>query len=257
MTKEKKEKKFNQPEYYGYKIDDSMSGREIMEAKRKAFYKHWPHYKKWAVDFKYRWWKKEDKPKVPDFSGTGSLFKWPAIHHTGRLTVGDTVIAVNPEDRMKLISNTWRNCFFMQWLVMQEELGKEKAAEMIGYMWLAMVPAMEGLTDRYIPGTPRDCVMLSKQFQIDCFYECIDIDVVEERPEKFVVRVLCAYWADWMHRWKQKGIDIRYGLCDLGCAQWEEEFAYKINPDIIATRTKWPVEGDPYCEKVFELKPKK
>jgi threonyl-tRNA synthetase len=28
--------------------------------------------------------------------------------------------------------------------------------------------------------------MLSKQFQIDCFYECIDFDVVEERPEKFV-----------------------------------------------------------------------
>ena len=142
----------------------------------------------------------------------------------------------------------------MQWLVMQEELGAEKAAQCVGYMWLAMVAAMEGLNERYWPDQERDCVMLSKQMQVDMQYEMLDMDVVEESPNRLVHRLLCNYWADWEHRWKSKGIDIRNGLCDMGCKAWGEEWALKINPKMSCKRTRWLVEGDPYCEYVFEIK---
>ena len=55
-------------------------------------------------------------------------------------------------------------------------------------------------------------------------------------------------------RWEEKEIDIRYGLCDLDCDLWRKEWAYKINPKMTCTRTAWMVEGDPYCELVYEIK---
>jgi hypothetical protein len=226
-----------------------MTGKEIMEKKREQYRKDWKEYDKWA-EFRYRWWKKEDIPKIPDFSGTGKPFKWPTVNPTGKMTVP----MMDKDDRLKIVNNTWRNCFFMQWHVMQEELGAKVAAEMIGYMWMAMVAAMEGLNDRYLPGQARDCVMVSKQYQIDCFYEMHDFNVVEETPEKFRIETLCTYWADWKGRWNAKGIDIRHGLCDMGCQMWCEEWAYKMNPNIVTTRTKWLVAGDPCCEYTFELK---
>ena len=226
-----------------------MTGKEIMEKKRKQYRKDWKEYDKWAA-FRYRWWKKEDKPIIPDFSGTGTPFKWPTVNPTGKMTVP----MMDKDDRVKIVNNTWRNCFFMQWHVMQEELGAKKAAEMVGYMWMAMVAAMEGLNERYLQGQARDCVMVSKQYQIDCFYEMHDVNTVEESPNKVVIQALCTYWADWKQRWSAKGIDIRYGLCDMGCEAWCREWAYKINPNISTTRTKWMVERDPFCEYTFEMK---
>jgi hypothetical protein len=226
-----------------------MGAKEKMEKKREAYRKKWLNYDKWAK-FKYRWWTKEDRLHVPDFSGTDKEFKWPAVKISGKLTVP----YMDPDDRLKIVNNTWRNCFFMQWHILQEEIGAEKAAEMIGYMWMAMVAAMEGLNERYLQDQARDCVMISKQFQIDCFYEMHDVNVIEETPERAVIQALCTYYGDWKQRWKAKGIDIRNGLCDLGCEQWCEEWAYKINPDMTSTRTKWMVAGDPCCEYTFEIK---
>ncbi len=216
--------------------------------KREAYRKQYPNYDKWA-DFQYRWWKKENKPQIPDFSGTGKPYKWPVLEPTGRMTID----LMDPNDRCKIINNTWRNCFFMQWHVMQEEFGADKAAQAVGYMWLAMVNAMEGLNDRYLQGQARDCVMMGKQMQIDMQYEMLDMDAVEVTPNRFVHRLLCNYWADWKHRWEDKGIDIRKGLCDMGCKAWGEEWAIGINPNMSCERTKWLVEGDPYCEYVFEI----
>ncbi len=228
-----------------------MGIKQELEKKREEFRKRHASYDKWA-QFKYRWWKKEDKPQVPDFGGADKPFKWPVVNPTGNVTVP----MMDQDDRLKIVNNTWRNCFFMQWHVMQEELGQDKAAELVGYMWLAMLSAMEGLNERYLQGQARDCVMLSKQYQIDCFYEMHDFDVVEESPNRFVIKTLCTYWADWVHRWKAKGIDIRKGLCDLGCEAWCKEWAYKIDPNMSCERTQWSVEGDPCCEYTYEIEKK-
>jgi hypothetical protein len=227
-----------------------MDIKKEIEQQREAYRAKHANYDKWAK-FKYRWWNKEDIPKIPDFSGKeGSMFKWPSVKNTGNLTIP----YMDPDDRLKIVNNTWRNCFFMQWHVMQEEIGKEKADELVGYMWLAMVAAMEGLNDRYFKGQPRDCVMLSKQWQIDCFYEMHDQNIVEESPKKVVIQALCTYWADWVGRWKAKGIDIKWALCELGCRAWCKEWAYGIDPKMTCQRTKWLVDGDSCCEYTFEIK---
>ncbi len=219
-----------------------------LEEARDEYRKKYKDYDKWAK-YPYRWWKNKPKPRIQDFSGTGKNFKWPVLKPTGRMTVP----MMDKDDRIKIINNVWRNTLFMQWLVMHETVGEEKAAEMFGYMWLAMTGAMEGLNERYHPDQPRDCVMLSKQNQIDIQYEMIDLDIVEEQPNRHVYRALCTYWADWEHRWKEKGLDIRKGLCDLGCDLWCKEWAHKINPKMTCRRTAWLVEGDPYCEFTYEL----
>ena len=107
-----------------------MGIEEELEKQRELYRAKHANYDKWSK-FKYRWWKKEDIPKIPDFSGKeGSYFKWPSVKNTGNLTIP----YMDPDDRLKIVNNTWRNCFFMQWHVMQEEIGQEKAEELVGYM---------------------------------------------------------------------------------------------------------------------------
>jgi hypothetical protein len=235
----------------------SAIAKENLMKKREEWRAASAHYDKWA-DFKWRWWNKADIPKVPDFSGKqGSNFKWPVVHPSGKWSEQGSQIYQDMADRLKIVNNTWRNCFFMQWHVLQEELGKEKADEMIGYMWLGMVAAMEGLNERYLEGQARDCMMLSRQWQIDCLYEMHDFNVLKQTPNHVVIDTLCTYWADWKGRWAAKGIDIHYGLCELGCLAWCKEWANKMNPHMTCERTMWLVEGDPVCRYEFTIPPGK
>ena len=87
-----------------------MGVKEELEKLREEYRAKGKSYDKWAK-FKYRWWKKEDLPKIPDFSGEeGKFFKWPSVVNTGKLTIPYMDLA----DRLKIVNNTWRNCFFMQ-----------------------------------------------------------------------------------------------------------------------------------------------
>lgn len=228
-----------------------MDAQKELERRRAEKWGKWPNYKKYA-DIEYHWWKKEDKPKIPDFSGKpNSYFKWPCLVPTGR----GIPHVMDYNERLKVINNAWRNCFFMQYYVLTEELGEDKAQEMIGYMWLAMAQGQtEGQIIRYgFQDEPRDCELAAKLWLIDYPVECHDMDAVLVTPKKCILDVKCTYYVDWKWRWEQKGVNIRKGLCDLGCEAWDEEWAYKINPKMSSTRTKWMVDGDPVCRYEFEL----
>ena len=225
-----------------------MIGREENEKRRIEYRKQFPDYDKYAK-FGWKWWTADDRPRIPDFSGTGKLWKWGTVTPTGKMTVP----AMDKDDRQKITTNTWRNTVFTFWYILEQELGKDKGGEIAAKMWLALTTAMEGLEDRYLKGQPRDCVMVSKQLQYDVYYEMMDCDVIEESPDRCVQRYLCTYYGDWKTRWEVKGIDLARHMCGLGCEAWMREFGYKINPDITCERSKWLVAGDPYCEFEYNL----
>ena len=74
-----------------------MEVKEDLEKQREEFRKRHGSYDKWA-QFKYRWWKKEDKPQVPDFGGADKPFKWPVVNPTGNVTVP----MMDQDDRLKI-----------------------------------------------------------------------------------------------------------------------------------------------------------
>lgn len=212
------------------------------------FKEKWDHYEKWE-NFPWRWWKPEDKVHWPRFDGKGEA-KGPYITFSGRHNVERPEI----EKLARMINNTWLNNFFMLWKIMRDELGREKANEIIGYHWLTQItPTVNLIEGLGLEEKDRDCVTLSKIYQEECYIECCDLDVVEEAPERFQVRMLCNWWRLILERWKAQGIaydDLEH--CEL-CLLWCEYFGRAIHPKIACTLTEHPLETGNYCELVFEM----
>lgn len=187
------------------------------------------------------------KPQMK-LDGSGP-FSWPAVDISGRITIPMTDMTT----RMKMTSNAWRNTYFMTAKILTDTLGLDKATELMGYLWIALASSMEGITRRFLKDKPRDCVTLSQSFQLESILEGNDHDIVEESPERVVLRIQCAWWADFKKTWEPLGVDIREPLCNLGCTGWSKEWAKMINPKIQFKKTKYIGDGDDWCEFVYEM----
>jgi hypothetical protein len=207
----------------------------------------WPNYNKW-VKFPWGWWKPEDKVHWPRFDGLGEA-KAPFLNYSGRHDVPPP----KPEIQTKLINNTYYRSLYLMWKILHDELGREKANEMMGYMWLGLVSPIVRVAGQ-IDEKDRNCVAISKMYQQECYIEGVDIDIVEESPQKTILRVLCIWWLHVEERWKPQGIGYDdMGLCEP-CIACCEYYGRAINPNITCTCTAHPLDTGSYCELVYEMK---
>jgi hypothetical protein len=161
---------------------------------------------------------------------------------------------MDPTARWKMTSNVWRDTYFMMAKVLTDEMGLERASEFLAYLWYGLASKMEGFNRHFLKDKPRDCVTLSKAFQMEILLEGNDFDVVEEAPEKSVVRFQCAWWADFKKTWEALGVDIREPLCNQGCTGWSKVWAHMVNPEIRFRKTKYIGAGDGCCEFTWEMR---
>jgi hypothetical protein len=78
--------------------------------------------------------------------------------------------------------------------------------------------------------------------------------IIETRPERAILRVLkCA----WMERYKEFEITPGFRVCGASCPGWGEEGLKAINPNFTYKGTQLLPKGDPYCERIIELKEEK
>jgi hypothetical protein len=208
--------------------------------------KRWANYDKWA-NFQWGWWKPEDKVHWPRFDGQGEA-KGPYITYSGRHSVDPPKI----EKQVRMVNNTWMNSYYMWWKILHDELGREKTNELVGYLWLAQAAQIVKLVDG-MDEKDRNCLAVSKMLQMECYIECVDIDVVEESPERFQVRYLCNWWRHIVERWKAQGIGYDdMGLCEP-CVACCEYYGRAIHPKISCTVTAHPMDSGSYCEMVYEM----
>jgi hypothetical protein len=184
------------------------------------------------------------------FDGSGKPAKMPCITPSGCCTVDP----IDPTMRWKMTSNVWRDTYFMTAKILTDEIGQDKADEYLAYLWYALAAKMEGFNKHFLKDMPRDCVTLSKAFQLEILIEGNDFDVVVETPEKAAVRFQCAWWHDFVKVWEPLGVDIREPLCNQGCTGWSKEWAQIFNPKISFTKTKYIGAGDGCCEFTWEMK---
>jgi hypothetical protein len=183
------------------------------------------------------------------FDGSGKPSRIPAVSATGNCTIDP----IDPTARWKMTCNAWHDTYFMMAKIMTDELGQEKANEFLAYLWYGLAAKMEGFNKHFLQGKPRDCITLSQAFQLEILLEGNDFDVVEETPEKAVVRFQCAWWHDFKKVWEPMGVDIREPLCNQGCTGWSKEWAHIFNPKIRFRKTKYIGAGDDCCEFTWEL----
>ncbi len=192
--------------------------------------------------------KQLDRPLMK-LDGSG-LFKWPALEISGRCTVPTTDMVT----RYKMASNALRNTYFMAAKAAADTLDKEKACEILGYIWVGLGSIMVSISEHFFKEKPHDCLTLSKALQVESLCEGNDHDVVEETSEKFVLRFQCAWWGDYKTTWEPLiGLDIREPLCNVGCTGWTKVWMKHYNPRIRFTKTKFVGDGDDCCEFTFEM----
>lgn len=206
----------------------------------------WPNYEKWT-HLPMSWWVPDERVQWPRFDGKG-VAKGPYIKFSGRKSVEPP----DSENLAKMINNTWMNTYFMLWKVLHDELGREKADELVGYSWLTQVTQMVGLIKKF-DDKDRNCVILSKVYQQECYIEGNDIDVVEETPKRTQIRLLCNFWRHVVERWKSKGIGHdKGGMCEA-CIAFHDYFGRAIHPKAACTHTAHPLDTGTYCEFVWEM----
>lgn len=220
----------------------SKTGLEILEDVKKT----WKNYDKWA-NFQWGWWKREDRVRWPRFDGQGEA-RPPCFSFSGR----NSVEPFKFETQAKLISNTWFNSFYTNWKVLHDELGREKAIEIVGYQWFAQVPQIsqwvEGMDEK-----DKNCIAVSKMLQMECLIEGCDIDVVEESPQKAQLRLLCNWWRWVVERWGAQGIGFDdMGVCEP-CSASQELYGQAVNPKIVSRVTAHPLDTGSYCEITYQF----
>ncbi len=209
--------------------------------------KRWPGFDKW-VSFPWDWWDPKNKLTWPLFDGKGEA-RPPYLTYSGRHDVPPP----KPLAQAKLINNTYYRSLYLLWKILHDELGREKANELMGYMWLGLVSPIVKIVGA-IDEKDRNCVAVSKMYQHECYVEAVDVDIVEESPQKTVIRFLCTWWFHVVDRWKDQGIGYEdMGVCEP-CIACCEYYGKAINPKITCTCTAHPLDTGSYCEMVYEMK---
>ena len=180
---------------------------------------------------------------------TGKMGNWPVIRPSGRIS-----IEMEMEPRYVIAQNAWRNTYFLLAKLYGEEMGWEKTNEILGRMWgiIGHPEVFLALKKKY-KEVGDDCVALSRVLQYEFLVEGYDIDVIEEKPEKAIIReLICPWWGDMTTRYQ--GVQVQEAMCGPGCIGIISNAAKAFNPQIKVERTMHIAKGDQYCEYVFTLK---
>lgn len=78
-------------------------------------------------------------------------------------------------------------------------------------------------------------------------------EIVEKTPERIIWKVNRCPWWDVYEELKTPP---EFRACDLGCPGFHEGGLNEIDAKITFTSTKAMPRGDPYCERIYELKKK-
>ena len=117
--------------------------------------------------------------------------KWPVITPNGRVTARPQEIV-----RWEITSNAWRNTFFGFAKILASELGWEKTTQLAGSLWLSdwVHNGMLGFIRKF-DIKDKDVALVSKIMQYELQIEGFDIDLIEEAPERAVLRMTtCPWW---------------------------------------------------------------